>query len=226
MEALNNRRLKLEYVIKSLPPPTVLVLQQYEGLLRRLRKIVCIEAEVALDLGCGSGDLILSLALRAKFVIGLDISKISLRIAKSFYKNLMNVDFVLGDAEFLPFRSEAFDKIFAFEVLEHLPHPINTIKEVWRLLRGQGTLVTYQQYYGDIYMLLWHRLKLRLGLTREKTCSLEREHINQYKPEGWLKILLSNGFALKALLYTHCFPLLPFYPLFVRLFPRLEPLFF
>jgi len=218
---------KYKYIYQGLGPPTILVLRQYEDLLRKLEKVMRIKTEdVVLDVGCGSGDLILSLAVRAGFVIGLDISKNSLYVAKSFYKNLAKVDFVLGDAEFLPFRGESFDKVFAFEVLEHLPSPFSSLREIWRLLKKEGMLIAYQQHYADVYALLWHKIKLRLGLTKERRCQLEREHINQYTPRGWLKIMIINGFDIKALLYIHAIPLLPFYPIFARFFSQLEPLFF
>lgn len=41
-----------------------------------------------------------------------------------------------------------------------------------------------------------------------------------------MKIMINNDFTIKALLYIHAIPLLPFYPLFARFFPQLEPLFF
>jgi ubiquinone/menaquinone biosynthesis C-methylase UbiE len=132
--------------------------------------------DVVLDVGCGSGDLMLSLAVRAGFVIGLDISKDSLYVAKSLYKNLAKVDFVLGDAEFLPFKGESFNKVFAFEVLEHLSSPFNSLREIWRLLKKGGMLIAYQQHYADVYALLWHKIKLRLGLTKERRCQLERAY--------------------------------------------------
>jgi ubiquinone/menaquinone biosynthesis C-methylase UbiE len=168
---------KYKYIYQGLGPPTILVLRQYEDLLRKLEKVMRIKTEdVALDVGCGSGDLVFSLAIRAGFVIGLDISKNSLYAAKSFYKNLAKVDFVLGDAEFLAFRGKFFDKVFAFEVLEHLPSPLNTLREVWRLLKKEGMLIAYQQHYADVYALLWHKIKLRLSLTKERTCQLERAY--------------------------------------------------
>jgi hypothetical protein len=38
--------------------------------------------------------------------------------------------------------------------------------------------------------------------------------------------MIINGFNIKALLYIHAIPLLPFYPLFARFLSQLEPLFF
>jgi len=53
---------KYKYIYQGLGPPTILVLRQYEDLLRKLEKVMCIKTEdVVLDVGCGSGDLIFSL---------------------------------------------------------------------------------------------------------------------------------------------------------------------
>jgi len=45
---------------------------------------------------------------------------------------------VVVDAQHLPFRSQVFDVISAFDVLEHLPNPKCYIKEVHRCLKEGG----------------------------------------------------------------------------------------
>jgi hypothetical protein len=59
-----------------------------------------------------------------------------------------------------------------------LPSPLTTLREIWRLLKKEGMLIAYQQHYADVYALLWHKIKLRLGLTKERTCQLESISIN------------------------------------------------
>jgi ubiquinone/menaquinone biosynthesis C-methylase UbiE len=45
---------------------------------------------------------------------------------------------VLGDAQFLPFQSESFDIILAFDVIEHLANGDSFISECYRLLKPNG----------------------------------------------------------------------------------------
>src|SRR2546425_12409598 len=41
--------------------------------------------------------------------------------------------FVRGDAEYLPFRDESFQTVFAYNVLEHLAHPYLALEELLRV---------------------------------------------------------------------------------------------
>lgn len=45
---------------------------------------------------------------------------------------------VLGDAHFLPFKSESFDTILAFDVIEHLANGEFFISECYRILKPSG----------------------------------------------------------------------------------------
>mgnify|MGYP000129569576 CR=1 FL=1 len=47
---------------------------------------------------------------------------------------------ILGDAEYLPFRDRVFDLIVASHVIEHLVNPARFLMECWRVLRSGGVL--------------------------------------------------------------------------------------
>jgi len=47
---------------------------------------------------------------------------------------------VIGDAQHLPFRSNAFSKIIAHHVLEHLRDPDMFLREAYRVLKKEGIL--------------------------------------------------------------------------------------
>jgi Methyltransferase domain len=44
-------------------------------------------------------------------------------------------NFVQGDIEHLPFRTRAFETVYGFNVLEHIPHPYEGLKEMIRVGR-------------------------------------------------------------------------------------------
>src|SRR5215213_406514 len=71
-----------------------------------------------LDLGCGAGELALSLTDRADNVIGLDPSHYLLEVARQRQHELgrSNVMWVMAPAERLPFRPATFDSIVSVNV--------------------------------------------------------------------------------------------------------------
>jgi len=52
-------------------------------------------------------------------------------------------DWVVGDAQMLPFRSNAFETIYASHVIEHLEDPEMFLRECHRVLRRGGRLFVY-----------------------------------------------------------------------------------
>jgi SAM-dependent methyltransferase len=79
----------------------------------------------ALDVGSAYGYAVDVLASLDYDAYGIDISKYAVDQAKMRYAN----DFVICDVQTgLPFRTDVFDLITCFEVLEHLPKSLQAIK--------------------------------------------------------------------------------------------------
>ena len=96
-----------------------------------------------LDVGCGTGVYVDELVKRRFKVHGLDISKEMVKkslITVSESKK-EEVRLVVGDAEFLPFKSDYFDLIIGVGLLEYLPSEINALSEFKRLLKPKGILI-------------------------------------------------------------------------------------
>jgi cyclopropane fatty-acyl-phospholipid synthase-like methyltransferase len=98
------------------------------GLYLRILKLGFKPDSVNLELGCGPGKLtyLLSKKLKTGALEATDISPGSVEIARSHIKH-PNISFHVSDAlEYKPEHS-AFDNIFLFDVLEHIPehkHPV------------------------------------------------------------------------------------------------------
>lgn len=48
---------------------------------------------------------------------------------------------VIADAHSLPFKSSSFDTLICLEALEHFHSPAQSVKEISRVLRSEGTLI-------------------------------------------------------------------------------------
>lgn len=98
--------------------------------------------KVALDLGCGTGNILKKLTPSFDEVVGVDISDDMLSTAISKHGDKENLELVRGKAASLPFQDEKFDLISAYSLLHHLPDFSEPISEICRLLKEGGVLYT------------------------------------------------------------------------------------
>ena len=94
------------------------------------------------DIACGGGALSLKIAEKGCEVHGIDISEFMIKKAKKFamIENI-RCEFVVGDAEHLPYKSGYFDKIVCNCSLEHFQNDIKALKEMNRILKQNGYIV-------------------------------------------------------------------------------------
>jgi ubiquinone/menaquinone biosynthesis C-methylase UbiE len=99
-----------------------------------------------LDVATGTGRLPLALLRRLDFdgrIVALDRSQQMLRQARRKTSGYTGrVSLVLQDATCLPLKANCFDAVTCIEALEFLPNPDATLREMIRVLRPGGILVT------------------------------------------------------------------------------------
>jgi ubiquinone/menaquinone biosynthesis C-methylase UbiE len=94
-----------------------------------------------LDVGCGTGLLFSHVAAETQTVVGVDISGKLLLQAKERARNFRNVHLVQADADHLPFKDNYFSVVFAFTVLQNMPDPLETLKEIKRIAERDAPIV-------------------------------------------------------------------------------------
>ena len=100
---------------------------------------------LALDLGCGSG----LLSKKLDNLIGTDISFGMLEIAKEQGEKV-----VQAESESLPFKSQVFDVVFSFTVLQSSNDLKKSVEEAKRVLRPNSTLIlTYLEKKFDLKVI-------------------------------------------------------------------------
>ena len=92
-----------------------------------------------LEVGCGTGHWLEVLHRRGHHVVGLDLSAQMLSRAHAL---LPNVALVCGRAEYLPLPAGKFDRIFCINALHHFADKSAFLKEVRRLLRPGGKILS------------------------------------------------------------------------------------
>ncbi len=102
-----------------------------------------------LDLGCGFGRHAFEASRRGAKVTACDMALPELVDVRSTFAAMVidgelddsiHATQVAGDATKLPFDDDAFDRIIASEVLEHIPSDIDALGELTRVLKPGGML--------------------------------------------------------------------------------------
>lgn len=92
-----------------------------------------------LMLGCGTGDESIILANHgAEKLVGIDISKASVDIAKETYPNC---EFQVGNMEKLDFDKSSFDFVYSSLAVDYTDDPSAVYKEVFRALKSGGSFL-------------------------------------------------------------------------------------
>lgn len=89
-----------------------------------------------LDIGCGRGGLVEQLDYPPQQIVGIDPDLPSLREHR-----LPALPRTAALSDDLPFAGDTFDLAFASWILEHLPQPLQTLREIRRVLQPGGVFV-------------------------------------------------------------------------------------
>jgi ubiquinone/menaquinone biosynthesis C-methylase UbiE len=166
-------------------------LQRYSVAKQYLRSL----PGLILDVGCNGGLFTNLLLKEGKRVVGLDISSSFLHHTRK----LREADFVLADAQLLPFRDNTFDGASCLEVLEHLIMPEMCVREIFRVLKPRGKaifLVPNEKY--PLYKIIWSAWR-RWG----KGYCWNGLHLRAFDKRILYNMLSSNGFSVEAVCFCN-----------------------
>jgi ubiquinone/menaquinone biosynthesis C-methylase UbiE len=98
---------------------------------------------VVLDIGCGPGIFIPTLAKFFSKVIAVDINGDDIEIAQKICSSLgiQNTTFLLADAAKAPVDRESVDIVFSIDVFEHIKDLIPSIEGLHAIIKKDGILV-------------------------------------------------------------------------------------
>jgi SAM-dependent methyltransferase len=114
---------------------------------------------------------------------------------------LKNVDFIMADAESLPFKDDSFDRVFCTCLLHHVQQPEIVLAEIRRVLKNGGKAEIFLSSDPGLLFragrsLTSKRNSSNLGIKKIKELVDARDHINH---AGGLEILINHVFRKDAI---------------------------
>lgn len=104
-----------------------------------------------LEIACGTGIISFGIAANVKKLIAVDLSEQMIAIArqKAQERGIHNLDFQVADGYALQYAEASFDAILLFNVLHVVKEPDTLLREVRRLLRPDGVILTATDCYAE-----------------------------------------------------------------------------
>jgi ubiquinone/menaquinone biosynthesis C-methylase UbiE len=140
------------------------------------KKVLCV--------GCGTGEECKYLSSQGAEVVGIDISKGLIEVAR---KNFPTLEFKAMDMEHLKFPNESFDYVYSSLTLHYVPKWLQTLKQVYRVLKPDGIFL-----FSTHHPVKWGAHKdsnnnsysIKMGYTKNKknkTCKVYGNYLNTMK---------------------------------------------
>ena len=143
--------------------------------------------ERVLDLGCGDGAFAAELVAVGCSVSAVDVAEEAVRRARvrAPAADVRRVE----EGAALPLAEDAFDVVWAGEVLEHVADVAGLLAEVRRVLGWDGTLLVTTPYHGRVSVAL---MALRGGL--EEHFDPRADHLRFFTAVSLREVLEDAGF--------------------------------
>lgn len=105
---------------------------------RALEELQPKQTDRVLDVACGTGELLATIAPEVERTVGVDLSPGMLEIARERHPQ---IDFRVGPSDALPFADAEFTAVVCTTALHHFPEPQRSIDEMARVIAPGGRVV-------------------------------------------------------------------------------------
>ena len=159
--------------------------KNYHKILSRLK----LNKDSLIDIGCGTGEVlnIINNTYPNTKLYGLDISKDMIKVAKKKDKS-KRIEYVVGDAENIPYKDNSFDILITSESFHHYPNPSKAINEFHRVLKNNAKLILCDMYrpFG-----IRHIMNIIFKF-------INTGDVKMYSKKEIIYLLEENGFKIKT----------------------------
>lgn len=144
-----------------------------------------------LEIGCAGG-----VFLNAARTYGFEVEGVELSCdASEFAQKNFGLRIFNGTVFEAQFNNDLFDVIVMGDVLEHLPNPMETLRELWRIIAHGGLLVIISPTQtNSIFSKIGLALYKLLG--KKVAIDLPPYHLFEYRPASLKNLLNRTGFTV------------------------------
>lgn len=160
------------------------------------------EASLILDAPCGRGFYLNMLRyVSGCRLIGLELDWPVIQKARRNVGHLPELMLNCGSLYDLPYPDNTFDAAILSEVLEHLDHDVDALREVYRVLKPGGVLAVtvpnanYPFWWDPINKTLEILFHTHIG--NGPLAGIWANHVRLYTPEQLRKSILAGGFTIE-----------------------------
>lgn len=143
-----------------------------------------------LDIGCGTGYFLYSAKKMGFEPFGIDVCEVAIK----YIKNMFGIDGFCGELKEAKLPSDYFDGIRCAHVLEHVVNPIQTLKEINRIIKKGGILqigVPNEDAFCHILRNLYHKIRKKYKKEKYSCCVFPPVHFYGFTKKS-IKILLKK----------------------------------
>jgi ubiquinone/menaquinone biosynthesis C-methylase UbiE len=146
-----------------------------------------------LDIATGGGHVANALAPLVRQVTACDLTADMLTAASAFINGNghTNVEYVVGDAEALPFEESSYDLVTCRIAAHHFPNVPAFVSEAFRVLKPGGRLLLIDNVApeNDRLDTFYNEIEKQRDYS----------HVQAWKKSAWLSLLERTGFRLESL---------------------------
>jgi len=134
-----------------------------------------------LDLGCGSGGFLREMQRLPEWQVqGIEVNQ----EMATFAREKLGLDVQAGTLEGAHLPASSFDVVTMWDVLEHLPDPLGSLREIHRILKPAGVLITSSPNAASLDARIFGRYWIGLDFPR---------HLYVFSPHTLFDLLRKAG---------------------------------
>jgi ubiquinone/menaquinone biosynthesis C-methylase UbiE len=158
-------------------------------------RLIGLNPGYALDIGCGPGGILKKISTRLPEWRCIGVDRSSAMIGRALQNgqpdSRVRLQFLIGDANALPFPDAAFDLVLCNSVLHHMSHPLRLLAEIRRVAKPGAAILLrdlrrpswlnyplHIRWHGRHYEGLMYRLfcdSVRAAYTPEELSAMLRD---------------------------------------------------